>query len=144
MGGRQPGHGHAQLTPNPVRAAAGSRGSAGAPERHWAEALAERHLVAKGFAVLERNYRLRGAEIDLVVKAPDATVVFVEVRQRSATAYGGPAASISPAKQRRVRQAARHYLATVLGDANVAVRFDAVLVTGPRPTARLQHLEDAF
>lgn len=144
MGRREPGGGRTQLKPDASRVRAGPGESAGGQKRHWAEGVAERHLVSKGFEVLERNYRLRGGEIDLVVKAPDATVVFVEVRQRRGAGFGGPAASISAAKQRRVRKAALHYLTMVLGRNDVAVRFDAMIITGAGRAARLEHLEDAF
>lgn len=114
------------------------------PARHWAEELAERALLAKGYTLLQRNYRLRGGEIDLVLRALDSTVVFVEVRQRRGSTFGGAAGSISTAKQRRVRRAAGHYLATVLRSSDLPVRFDAVLVTGDGPRAKLIHVEDAF
>lgn len=101
-------------------------------------------MLAKGYTLLKRNYRLRGGEIDLVLRAPDATVVFVEVRQRRGSAFGGAAGSISTAKKRRVRRAAGHYMATVLRSTDLAVRFDAVLVTGDGPRATISHVEDAF
>ena len=143
MGGRQPHRGEPQLKSAARRGQV--KGAAGEPPaRHWAEELAERALLAKGYTLLKRNYRLRGGEIDLVLRAPDATVVFVEVRQRRGSAFGGAAGSISTAKQRRVRRAAGHYLATVLRSTDVAVRFDAVLVTGDGPRARISHVEDAF
>src|SRR5574343_1140519 len=78
-----------------------------------AEAAACRHLEQAGLRVLERNYRTPGrggGEIDLIMRAPDGTVVFVEVRQRSDTRFGGAAASVGATKQARIVQAARHYL----------------------------------
>ena len=143
MGRRQQGRGGLQLSsPDPRRSAQTLAGHA--PARHWAEELAERALLAKGYQLLARNYRLRGGEIDLVLRAPDATVVFVEVRQRLSSAFGGAGASISLAKQRRLRSTATHYLATVAREPDATARFDAVLVTGEGPRARLSHVEDAF
>ncbi len=135
MGGREPHRGDAELTAGRARVAS---------PRHWAEELAERALASKGYLTLERNYRLRGGEIDLVMKTPDGTVVFVEVRQRRSAAYGGAGGSISAAKQRRLRRTAAHYLAMVLRDPEARLRCDAVLVAGEGPQARLTHLEDAF
>ena len=65
-----------------------------------AEDRALAHLQAQGLRLLERNYRTPGrggGEIDLVMREPDGTVVFVEVRQRASAAFGGAAASISAA-----------------------------------------------
>jgi putative endonuclease len=78
-----------------------------------AEALALAHLERAGLRLLERNYRTPGrggGEIDLIMRAPDGTCVFVEVRQRKTASHGGAAASISGIKQRRLIFAARHYL----------------------------------
>lgn len=78
-----------------------------------AEDQALEYLQAQGLRLLQRNYRTPGrggGEIDLVVQAPDGTVVFVEVRQRSRSDFGGAAASISAVKRRRIILAAQHYL----------------------------------
>ncbi len=79
-----------------------------------AEDAALHFLQQSGLRLLVRNYRTPGrggGEIDLIMRAPDGTTVFVEVRQRKSASHGGAAASISPLKQRRIIFAARHYLA---------------------------------
>ncbi len=66
-----------------------------------------------GLVLLERNYRSPGrggGEIDLIMRAPDGTCVFVEVRLRRSASHGGAAASVGGIKQRRIVFAARHYL----------------------------------
>lgn len=78
-----------------------------------AEDEALRHLQQAGLRLLERNYRTPGrggGEIDLIMREPDATVVFVEVRRRASATHGGAAASIGVSKQRRIIFAAKHYL----------------------------------
>ena len=90
-----------------------------------AEALAAEFLVARGLAIVERNYRCRRGEIDLIARDRD-TLVFVEVRLRSSTAFGGAAASITAAKRQRIARAARHYLATFRQEP--PCRFDAILL----------------
>lgn len=78
-----------------------------------AEEQALRHLQRAGLRLLERNYRTPGrggGEIDLIMRASDGTLVFVEVRRRAGGSHGGAAASVSAAKQRRIVFAARHYL----------------------------------
>jgi putative endonuclease len=71
------------------------------------EALA--HLQRHGLVLVERNFRCKGGEIDLIMR-DGAGLVFVEVRQRAASGFGGAVASVTPAKQRRLIHAAQFYL----------------------------------
>lgn len=105
-----------------------------------AERLAEGFLVAQGLALVERNYRCRLGEIDLVMRDRE-TLVFVEVRLRSHSEFGGAAGSITRAKQDRLLRAARHYLSRE-GGAPVC-RFDAVLLDGGKEP-RIEWIRDAF
>jgi putative endonuclease len=94
-----------------------------------AEDRALAHLVAGGLKLLARNYRTPGrggGEIDLVMREPGGTLVFVEVRQRASRSHGGAAASVSPLKQRRIIFAARHYLMRL--PQQPPCRFDVVSV----------------
>ena len=94
-----------------------------------AEEAALRHLQQAGLRLLERNYRTPGrggGEIDLIMRTPDGTTVFVEVRQRASASHGGAAASISAIKQRRIIFAARHYLMRLREPP--PCRFDVVLL----------------
>jgi putative endonuclease len=78
-----------------------------------AEDAALQHLQDRGLRLLQRNYRTPGrggGEIDLIMRAADGTVVFVEVRQRRSVSHGGAAASVSALKQRRLVFAARHFI----------------------------------
>ena len=78
-----------------------------------AEERALQFLQEQGLRLLVRNYRTPGrggGEIDLIMRAPDTTLVFVEVRSRKNSKYGGALASISLTKQRRIVFAAQHYL----------------------------------
>lgn len=104
-----------------------------------AEALAADFLRRRGLTVLARNYRVRGGEVDLVCR-DGGTLVFVEVRLRASQRFGGAAASITAAKQRRVILAAQHYLA---GKADVACRFDCVLLDA-LDASRIDWIRDAF
>ncbi len=70
-------------------------------------------LQDQGLRLIERNYRTPGrggGEIDLIMRAQDGTLVFIEVRKRKSVAHGGAAASVGAVKQRRIVFAARHYL----------------------------------
>lgn len=101
-----------------------------------AEERAARHLAGCGLRLVERNFRVRGGEIDLICR-DGASLVFVEVRQRSRSDFGGAGASITAAKRRRIVLAARHYL---LGKADCDCRFDCVLIDG----TRLEWVKNAF
>ena len=95
-----------------------------------AESLAAEFLVTRGLAIVERNFRTRLGEIDLIARDRE-TLVFVEVRKRRSDAYGGAAASITYAKRTRLVAAAQVYLATL--DREPPCRFDAVLIDGAIP-----------
>jgi putative endonuclease len=104
-----------------------------------AEALAAEFLTRQGLAILQRNFRCRFGEIDLIARDGDA-VVFVEVRMRGRSEFGGAAESITANKRGRLVKAAGFYLA---GQRKTPrCRFDAVLVSGPE--GRIEWIRDAF
>ena len=108
-----------------------------------AEDRALAHLQRQGLRLVQRNFRTPGrggGEIDLIMREPDGTLVFVEVRQRRSGAYGGAAASIGLAKRRRIVFAARHFLARQRSMPRM--RFDAVLIDGE--ASDIQWLRAAF
>jgi putative endonuclease len=102
-----------------------------------AEDLAAAFLRDRGMTIVERNFRAKTGEIDLVARDGDE-VVFVEVRARASRAFGGAAASVDAGKRRRLVRAARVWLAARGWDG--ACRFDVVAVDG----GRLEHLPAAF
>ena len=81
-----------------------------------------------GYTVLARNWRCPHGEVDLVVGLP-GLVVFCEVKARASNAFGGAAAAVGPAKQRRVRRVAAAWL-SAHGPGRVEVRFDVAALTG--------------
>ncbi len=85
------------------------------------------HLEQNGLSLLQRNFRCKGGEIDLVMQE-GSTLVFVEVRKRADTSYGGAAASVTPHKQRRLILAAQIYLQRYR--MQPACRFDVVAIDG--------------
>ncbi len=95
-----------------------------------AEAVAAEHLEARGLRILERNYRRRLGEIDLVAQE-GAVLVIVEVRTRSSDTFGGAAASIDGRKQRRIIRASAQLLQQHREYARLPVRFDVLIVDGP-------------
>ena len=109
-------------------------GSSSAPTTKQAgdagEDAALAFLQDQGLRLLVRNYRTPGrggGEIDLIMRAPDTTLVFVEVRRRRSTSHGGAAASVGRVKQRRIVFAAQHYLTRLRS--LPPCRFDVLEVT---------------
>jgi len=110
-------------------------GSSG--ERAAADFLRER-----GYHVLERNFRCRGGEIDLI--ALDGSVlVFIEVKVRRTLARGAPIEAVTPLKQARVRRAAQEYL-TFCGRVFHRIRFDVISVMKTPKNTDITHLKAAF
>lgn len=105
-----------------------------------AEKLAAEFLQGNGLRLVESNFRCRFGEVDLILRDGD-TIVFVEVRLRSNAAFGGAAASITPAKQEKVVRAAQWYLQKTLSQA--ACRFDAVLLES-LDAGQIEWIKNAF
>jgi putative endonuclease len=105
-----------------------------------AEGVAAQYLMRHGLAIVARNFRTRGGEIDLVAR-DGRTLVFVEVRMRRSEAFGGAAASITWRKRERLVRAAGAYLA-MLGRVPPC-RFDAILLRG-LDTATIEWQRDVF
>jgi len=98
------------------------------------EELAAAELLARGYAILDRRYRTRHGEIDIVAEH-DATIVFVEVRARATGEFGRAAEPVTDAKKRKVTAMAVEYLARHR-ITNRPCRFDVVAIDdalGPRP-----------
>ena len=110
-----------------------------------AEDLAAACLEKAGLAIVVRNWRRPEAELDLVAKASDGTLVFVEVRSRTGELFGHPLESVGRTKRRRVVSAARLYLTEAPPAAGY--RFDVVSIlfdpAGEREP-EVMHLAEAF
>jgi putative endonuclease len=102
------------------------------------EERAVEHLRACGYSVIERNFRCRVGEIDIVARDGD-TLVFVEVRTRTNSRRGTALEAVTPAKQRRVARVAEDYLTMRRRHAAVC-RFDVVGITGEQ----VELVRDAF
>lgn len=96
-----------------------------------AEDRALAYLLGHGMQLVERNVSSRLGEIDLVMLHAD-DLVFVEVRSRTRSDFGGAAASVGPAKQRRLQREAQRYLNRRYGDRWPPCRFDVCAIDGER------------
>lgn len=100
-------------------------------------------LESRGYRILQRRYRTRFGELDIVARH-DGTIVFVEVKTRRGRTFGDPAASVTMEKQRRLVMMAYDYL-TRHGLTRSPVRFDVVAVLMDRGAAPLVTVfPDAF
>lgn len=113
-----------------------------------AEAAARGALVLAGLREIASNANYRGGEIDLVMLEPGGrdghTLVFVEVRYRESSAFGGGAASVDIGKRRKLVHAAQSFLAQHREYANSPCRFDVVEADGDPQAPRITWLRDAF
>lgn len=108
-----------------------------------AEDLVAAALVADGATLLLRNFRRRGGELDLVAREGNVLRV-IEVRMRSGDEYGGGAASVDRAKQRRIARTTLLLLQRHRELARLPVRFDVAVVTPTAPAWRVDWIRHAF
>jgi putative endonuclease len=106
------------------------------------ERLAELFLKQKGYQLVQRNYRCRGGEVDLIV-LDRRIVVFVEVKTRTDHEFGNPLEGVAPRKQRRMILAAQLFLHEKKLHERDA-RFDVVGISWPGSKPVVEHIENAF
>lgn len=106
------------------------------------EQLAVDHLLSLGLVVLDRNWRCRYGELDVIAAdMPTCTVVFVEVKTRTSDQFGGLAQAVTGDKVRRLRRLAALWLAAQ-DRSWAAIRIDVIGVRiGRRRTPEITHLE---
>ena len=105
------------------------------------ELRAAEYLQNKGFYILERNYRTRRGEIDLIC-ADDRYLVFVEVKTRKDESFAAAREFVTPAKQERVRKTAMLWLQQ--NDVDLQPRFDVIEIVGQGRRQTIRHMENAF
>ena len=105
----------------------------------YGESVAARYLLAAGWEVLDRNWRGRDGELDIVARQAGALVV-VEVKTRRGLGFGHPAEAVTPRKLARLRRLTAQWLAA--HDAHpCSIRIDVIAVLVPRSgAARVEHL----
>ncbi len=111
------------------------RGAAG-------EDLACQHLRRQGWVILERNYRCRVGEVDIVAR-DHGTLVFVEVKERGDASHGAAVEAVTGPKRRRVVRTALRW-ASVHGESESRVRFDVVAIDQGPDGPIVRHDRAAF
>ncbi len=107
---------------------------------NYGEERAVWFLTRKGYQILGRNYRCRQGEVDIIAK-DGSYLVFIEVKYRKSGRCGDPAEAVGGTKQKRLYQAARHYLCRHGYGEEQPCRFDVVAVYGD---GQVRCMEDAF
>ena len=108
------------------------------------EALAGRYLEERGYTILNRQWRCRFGELDLVAQSPEGILCFVEVKRRGPGSIGLPREFVDGRKRDRLRKAAMAYLLET-GLDDVRARFDVAEVYEEKDGGlRVVYLEDAF
>jgi putative endonuclease len=107
------------------------------------EEKASRLLKDKGYCILDRNYRRKGGEVDIVCEK-EGIVVFVEVKRRKTDLFGEPFEAVDGRKRRRIARSARRWLYEKKLLDKCDVRFDVVSIIQRDGREEIAHIEDAF
>jgi putative endonuclease len=107
-----------------------------------AEGLTADYLLARGWRVLDRNWRFHHKELDIVAER-DGVVAFVEVKARGPGMWGHPLQAITAAKRRELTVAARGWIAR-RGRRGQSYRFDAAVVVESKDRTTVEYFEDAW
>lgn len=105
------------------------------------EQLAADFLVQKGFEIVERNYRYKRSEIDVIARI-DNWLIFIEVKTRSSSYFGHPEEFVDSKKRKKILEGADHYLQETNWQGNV--RYDIVSINLADGPPKVVHIEDAF
>lgn len=106
----------------------------------WGEGLAKELLIAKGYTIVEENWRLGHFEIDLIASFKNR-IIFVEVKTRS-THFNDPADAVNSAKQQRMARAADAYIRQF--NIPLEAQFDIITIIGTEQHHEVEHIPDAF
>ncbi len=108
----------------------------------WGEAKAVRYLESLGYGIVERNFRCKGGEIDIIARDRD-TLIFAEVKSRQSLFAGSPGMAVTPAKKRRLLLAAQVYRKTHRLQ-NTDCRVDLVEVLRTENRTAVRHTKGIF
>ena len=105
------------------------------------EQIAADYLVKNGYAILERNWRFKKAEVDIIAKKNDVLAI-VEVKTRSTDYFGNPQDFVNQKKINLLVEAINEYV--ISKNLDVDVRFDIIAILKNKEKATIEHLKDAF
>lgn len=111
------------------------------------ETIAAEYLTKKGYAIIEKNFTVRGGEIDIIAD-DHGTLVFIEVKTRTSESFGHGDESLTAAKKRRIKSTIARYLNDTMKSDDIDYRVDLIEIEMPRNSdasdahARITHNED--
>ena len=105
------------------------------------EELAIDYLQDNGYVIIEKNYRFKKAEVDVIAQK-EGVLVAIEVKTRSSNYFGNPQDFVNPKKIKLLVMAIDNYV--IEKDLDVEVRFDIIAVLKNKDTYKIHHIEDAF
>ncbi len=107
------------------------------------EAIATAYLKGLRFTIVERNFRCKGGEVDIIAR-DGKTFVFVEVKTRRSLSFGPPQGSVTPFKQRQISKVALTWLAKNRLD-EASARFDVIaILLREHAVPEIEHIRNAF
>ena len=109
----------------------------------WYEQLACRYIKENGASILNRNYRLKNGEIDIIAK-DDNYLCFIEVKYRKDQKYGGPEAAVSFHKQKQICHVSRYYVYSKGYSEFTPIRYDVIAVSGEDGNSSIKWIKNAF
>ena len=106
------------------------------------ESLAEDYIKRKGYKIIQRNYRCRLGEIDIIAKDDD-TIVFIEVRTKQNENFGSPQGSVTSTKKSKISKTALSFIQEK-NLSGYSYRFDFIAITFSQGKPNIEHIENAF
>ena len=108
------------------------------------EDAAAEHIRENGGRIVERNYRTKQGEIDIIAKDGEY-MCFVEVKYRTGNKYGDPLAAVNYVKQRKICRASQVYITCHGGDFDIPIRYDAISINvSPDGSCLVKWIKNAF
>lgn len=105
------------------------------------EQLAVDYLIAKGYTILDRNFRFDKAEVDIIAQKKDILAV-IEVKTRSSIDFGNPQDFVKPKQIKNLVKAVNEYI--LKHDLDAEVRFDIIAIVKEHASFKIEHLQNAF
>ena len=106
------------------------------------EKLAAVYLLKNGYEILAQNYYFDKAEIDIIAKKCEDSLVLIEVKTRNSDFFGDPQEFVTPSKIKLLVKAADEYI--ISNDLDMEVRFDIIAVIKNKTIEKIEHFENAF
>ena len=105
------------------------------------EKIARNFLIKKGYIILEKNWRYRKAEVDIIAQKENILAI-IEVKARSSNYYGNPEDFVNSKKIKLLVEATNEYV--IRKNLDIEVRFDLITILGKNQNFKIEHFENAF